>query len=124
MNDGPPWPGVLSDVPPLFNSFLSEPAFNMQFATFCIWRTAEDTRWQTGTIDYPPGEDPDGSTFLMEILDGNPETYLTYVRDYFEVEPPLAAIEHIYQHKPLTQAIVTMLSPEVSLDELAEEIMD
>ena len=31
----------------------------------------------------------------------------------------LAAVEHIYRHRPLTAEVVTQLNPEVSLDEVA-----
>src|SRR5579859_6032415 len=33
-----PYPGVLDDVPPEFERFLKEPAFSMDFTTFCLWR--------------------------------------------------------------------------------------
>ncbi|MGI4789968.1 MAG: hypothetical protein ACRYFS_14095 [Janthinobacterium lividum] len=75
MAKGPTWVGVLSEVPAAFNGFLAEPAFNMVDTTFCIWRTPSDVLWRTGMIDYPSDPDPDGSSDLLFILDGNPRTY-------------------------------------------------
>lgn len=115
---------MLSEVPTAFSRFLNEPAFDLKYTTFCVWQSAEDSSWQRGSIDYPPGDDPDGSTYLMEILDGNPQTYLAFAKDYFEMDPALIAVEHVYQHRPLTQEIVTMLNPEVVLDELAEDLAE
>jgi hypothetical protein len=59
------WPGVLDGVPAIFGGFLSEPAFSMDETTFCIWRTFEDFAWNSGPIDYPDGDDPDGSGNLL-----------------------------------------------------------
>src|SRR5437867_3802029 len=39
---GKPWSGVLDDVPDEFKAFLSEPAFSIDDATFCIWRKYTD----------------------------------------------------------------------------------
>lgn len=50
MATRPVWPGVLSDVPGVFGDFLSEPAFSMEEATFCLWRTHSDRRWQIGQL--------------------------------------------------------------------------
>jgi hypothetical protein len=33
------------EAPPSFRSFLSEPAFSMDAATFCYWRGASDSVW-------------------------------------------------------------------------------
>jgi len=64
------WPGVLDDVPKVFSTFLSEPAFTISDTTFCIWRTYSDTSWQRGNIQFPDAKDPDGSADLLAILDG------------------------------------------------------
>jgi hypothetical protein len=50
------WEGVLSDVPPVFKSCLSEPAFDMESTTFCIWRTNQDSVWRRGGISFPDGD--------------------------------------------------------------------
>lgn len=34
-----------------------------------------DDAWHVGPIDYPDEDDPDGSEYLLSILDGRPSTY-------------------------------------------------
>jgi hypothetical protein len=69
------WEGLLDNVPKEFASFLTEPAFDMEATTVCIWRTYADKTRQRGKIDFPERDDPDGSKDLLFILDGNPRTY-------------------------------------------------
>jgi hypothetical protein len=117
-----PWPGVLDDVPECFRNFLDEPAFSARQTTFCLWRLLADDGWQVGDIDYPEGDDPDGSDLLLHFLDGDPETYQEWAEAYFGSRPNLKAIEHLYAHQPLNPFIVRSLNTEVRLDELRGEI--
>ena len=119
------WPGVLDHVPEKLSGFLSEPAFNLNDATLCIWRTTSDSQWHCGPVLFPEGDDPDGSEGLLWALDGNTQTYATFAREYFEVDPDVAAIEAVFQHRPLTPEIVARLNPLKDFDEAlqdAEEI--
>ena len=122
--DEPPkvWHGVLDSVPSEFQDFLSEPAFEIKATTFCIWRRYSDSSWQVGDIVYPEGDDPDGSEDLLSILDGKPETYQNFALEYYEQDVPLAAVQQIYAHKPLTDEIISKLNAEVSKDELQNDI--
>ncbi len=120
-SDGP-CPGALDNVPDDFKDFLSEPAFSIKDTTFCIWRKYTDSSWQVGSIDYPEGNDPDGSEELLSILDGRPTTYKEFAEDYYEKEVNLYAVEHIYQHRPLTSEIVAALNADVSLGELKSDM--
>jgi hypothetical protein len=109
------WKGVLDQVPAIFSSFLNEPAFSMENATFCIWRTHQDSAWKVGDIGFPgeEDEDPDGSASLLSILDGNPETYKNWAEEYYERPVSLSAVQRIYQHEPLTIQLVKELNPEI-----------
>jgi hypothetical protein len=122
VESGRPWPGVLEGVPREFEGFLSEPAFLLQETTFCIWRKVSDTSWTIGKIAFPPGNDPDGSEQLLSILDGNPKTYQAWSEAYYERIVPLDPVAEIYQHKPLTAALVEALNPNITLDELKQDI--
>jgi hypothetical protein len=116
------WSGVIDSVPATFKSFLDEPAFSIEYTTFCIWRQYKDSTWQVGNIAYPNNdEDADGSGWLLFLLDGNPVTYKDWAEDYYERKINLAVVEHIYQHKTLTDEIISSLA-EVSFQELANEI--
>lgn len=113
---------LLDSVPEVFQSALTEPAFSIQYTSFCAWRTYEDDQWHTGRISYPPGEDPDGSAWMLAILDGNPVRYQRWAEDYYTRPVSLSAVEHIYAYKPLTKEIVHSLNPETNLSDLGEDI--
>jgi hypothetical protein len=119
------WPGVFDEVPSEFADCLTELAFSIEDTTFCIWRRYGDVSWQQGKIEYPPGPDPDGSQYLLSPLDGKPETYQVWAEDYYAHPVRLQAVRLVYQHGPLTEALVVELNPEVSPGELvgdSEEI--
>jgi hypothetical protein len=116
------WPGVLDDVPGEFAACLREPAFAMEDTTFCIWRRYSDKSWQSGTVEFPEGPDPDGSEFLLSPLDGKPKTYQVWAEGYYGRSVSLPAVRHVYEQRPLTKKLVAQLYPEVSLEELAADI--
>jgi hypothetical protein len=122
--EAPPrvWPGILDAVPTEFAACLREPAFSVEDVTFCIWRRYGDRAWRVGLIEFPAGHpDPDGSEFLLSPLDGRPRTYREWAADYYEREVGLSAVEHVYQHRPLTAEVVMQLNPEARLEELAAD---
>lgn len=116
------WPGILDSVPDVFKFALTEPAFSMEYTSFCIWRTYADDRWRTGHISFPPGDDPDGSAWMLAILDGNPSSYQRWAQDYYKRPVRLSAVEHIYAHQELTDEVIRTLNPETSLSDLAGDI--
>src|SRR5712691_5469458 len=69
------WPGVLDNIPEDFKPFATEPAFSMNDTTFCTWRGVRDAQWNTEKFSYPEGDDPDGSAWMLAVLDGNPDAY-------------------------------------------------
>jgi hypothetical protein len=104
------WPGVLDAVPGEFKSFATEPAFSMEDTTFCIWRGIQDAQWSAGKISFPTGDDPDGSEWMLSILDGNPNTYKSWAEDYYECPVSLSAVRQIYEYAPLTAELVEELN--------------
>lgn len=115
------WPGLLHSVPEVFKHELTQPAFS-KYISFCIWRVYDDDHWHTGTISYPPGDDPDGSAWMLAILDGNPRTYQQWAEGYYKRHVSLPAVGHIYAYKPLTERIVRDLNSDTSLSILADDI--
>ena len=115
------WPGVLDDIPTVFAPFLREPAFSIEETTFCIWRRPDDAVWQRGSIEFPPGDDPDGSAYLLQNLDGQPESYQAWSKDYYERDVDLSAVRWIYEHKPLNADVVRVLNAEINVSELLED---
>src|SRR5262245_3125929 len=105
------WPGVLDQVPERFTRFVSEPAFSIHETTFCIWHDAKEGKWSRGEIDFPSGDDPDGSAHVLWMLDGDPGTYLKFARDYYECELAPDDVVAIYAHTALSREAVTRLNP-------------
>jgi hypothetical protein len=110
------WPGMYDRVPPEFSSFLNEPAFSMNDVTFCIWRLYGDSRWHSGIEEFPPGEDPDGSAWMLEMFGADPKQYKQFAFDYYSTDLPLEAIEQLYKLEPLTEVVVRALNGALSLD--------
>ena len=108
---------ILRQVPPEFGSFLTEPAFSMQNATFCYWRRASDDRWTK--VGGGPAED--GSADLLSLLVLGPDGYRQWAEEYFETPVDAGAVASIFAHAPLTEAIVRALDPEGEWDHAREE---
>ena len=113
--------GVLDEVPAKFKLFVTEPSFSMTDTTFCIWRGHDDDAWRKGHIEWPSGEDPDGSDWMLSILDGDPHKYKSWAEPYYERPVSLELINHIYEHGPLTDEFVRRLNPERDLKALASD---
>jgi len=115
------WPGIYDSIPRGFDAFLREPAFSMDDATFCIWRTPQDSAWHCGVTEFPDEEDPDGSEWMFAILDGLPTTYHSFAQEYYEIEVALDAVAQIYAHATLTDALVAALNPELCAADVAAD---
>jgi hypothetical protein len=135
------WPGIAEHVPPAFEAARQEPAFDWENTTFCLWRETTAPVWCVGPLDFPAysylidddgidvffEEDPDGSNFLLDLLDGEPRTYKEFADHYFSAAGdgyPLDAIEAIYRLEPLDTALVRRLNPERDLVSLAEDVAE
>lgn len=129
-NDSEPWPGVIDEVPDLFKPFVEEPAFTdeegVPVVTACLWWGPTDERWHHGTIEFPEGAvDPDGATSLFGLLvDRSPEAFQRFAEDYYEVSIDLGAVSQVHALRPLDQELVSLLNPEVSLADLAQDISE
>jgi hypothetical protein len=107
---------VQRSVPAEFGAFLNEPAFMMEAVSYCYWQRSGERAWNK--VDHPDAGLAmwsDGSADYLSILLAPASCYYDYASDYFECEPPLASIEHIYAHAPLTAAVVKSLNPQMSL---------
>ncbi len=124
-NDPPRvFPGVLDEVPGEFADCRAALAPDWwERVTFCVWRGHSDSQWHRGNIHFVDHPDPDGSEFLLSAYDGRPETYHAWAEDYYQPRTfSLAAVRHVFEHRPLTEEVVRTLNLERSLAELAEEI--
>jgi hypothetical protein len=110
------WPGVLTDVPAIFQPYATEPAFSMSDTTYCIWRQHDEKEWRIGNVSFPGEDDPDGSAWMLSILDGNPLTYKEWAEQYYERAIDANATRQIYDGAPLTPALVGALNPETDFE--------
>jgi hypothetical protein len=118
------WPGMLDNVPAEFLSALNEPAFSMTDVTFCIWRRYIDSSWSHSPVVFPDDDDPDGSAYLLAMLDGKPESYCQFAEDYWESTLPLESVTQIFDHCPLTDDLVESLNAEVNLRDLRSDLRE
>lgn len=125
-----PWPGLIDSVPSEFAAYVTEPAFcddagtgPFLAATVCLWRGHDDPAWQTGAIDYPENDDPDGATWLFGLLAAQtPEAYCAYASDYFGRTVDPSDVTAIFDHRELTPDLVRCVNPEIGLADLAEAL--
>lgn len=123
------WPGLFDSLPKVFRPLVQEPAFadhnGLPRATVCLWREHADSAWRCGDVHVPDEdeEDADGAQWLFGLLlQGTAEAYLEFAEEVYELSLDLAAAQHVYDLKPLTQDVIAALNPEVRLDELAADI--
>ena len=112
-------------VPSDFTSFLREPAFNMNWATFCLWRRHTDRAWSV--VSLPNGSvspEQDGSSDMLYIFDGEAESYRDWAQAYYEQEISLAAVRAIYEQQPLTNNLITTLNPKISLSDIHGDVVE
>lgn len=114
------WPGVVDEVPAEFAEFVAEPAFcddGLPRVTLCLWRRRDDINWRHGSVTFPAGADPDGADWLLEQLDGRPETYRSFALENYATKIDPAAISHIYRHEPVSDGVLAALNPQLSLSD-------
>lgn len=111
-------------LPPEFLAASKEPAFSMDSISFCIWKLHSANFWGKGDFEFADDDDPDGSEYLLEIFDCNPETYRVFAQEYYEVDLDVATITKLYNHLPLTDELVKEVNPEVSLKQLEKDIAE
>ena len=116
---------IQASVPSGFASFLGEPAFSMQRASFCMWRRHGDSAW---TVVPVRANDPlscegveDGSAELLHLLDGDPSAYQIWAQDYYERDVSLAAVQAVYAHEPLSASLVQALNEEITPEDIAAD---
>lgn len=142
------WEGMYEGLPSEFQDILTEPAFEADEAvTFCIWRKYSDPVWQHGPIRFPfrPGDETglvvlnqaegifhdylDGSAQALSMLDGNPQRFWEWANEgHYDPDAPhdipLAVVEAIFAHQPLTQAMVEALKPGLKLESIRDTLLE
>src|SRR5262245_15977857 len=102
---------IQAEVPADFASFLSEPAFSMDHATFCYWRKVGDAEWSKVGSSLAN----DGSQELLALLVSGPEGYVEWATDYHEQSIAADVVEAVFEHRPLTDALIRKLNPDADV---------
>jgi len=114
---------VQKQVPANFSTFLNEPAFDMEHVSFCYWHRCEDAVWhQVIPTPSPFGNVDDGSENLLALLYQSADAYVTFANQYYAAEIPLVAVESIYRHDPLTDALVYAINPNLAVADIDIDI--
>jgi hypothetical protein len=114
------WPGIYDGLPPVLDRALSAPEAERQHVTFCFWRSQGDDAWKVSeTLLLPTGPDPDGSADVLQYLPLTPDAFLPVWTEMFvergAIDP--APVRAIYASKPLSEATVRALNPQVPFAE-------
>lgn len=110
--------GVVSDLPEVFNDFIFGEPVKSIGTTFCIWQTNMDDNWKIGKVNLPKDEYKDGSSDLLQLLDGKPLTYKNWAEEYYEEnfeenELKLEIVEQIYKGTIVTKELALKLNPKL-----------
>ena len=106
-------PGMFDGIPNELQHLLTEPALLITDTTFCFWWEDDgNKKWRYGRKPALYNNHLDGSQSLLQILDGNPETYHRWAIGYYEKEVSSDAVMDIYIHKPLSKPLIMSLNPD------------
>ena len=111
--------GIIDELPEEFNEFIFGEPVKSIGTTFCIWQTKTESNWKIGKVNLPKDEYKDGSSDLLELLDGKPLTYKNWAEEYYEEnfeenELKLELVEKIYSGKEITKELVHEINPELN----------
>ncbi len=117
------WQGIFDDTPAPFSALKEREEVQRFGATLCLWHFPEDDQWKQGKIDFPEGEDPDGSQYLLSLLRFSPQAFKDWVADYYELSNlDLDTIQDFYAGKPASRAHIQRLNPQcMSFAALSQE---
>ncbi len=113
---------VQAGVPRSFSAFLDETAFGWHWLSYCYWRGTQDAQWRKVIHPDPAlAATDDGSVERLMMLCEPSTAYASFAAWYYKLELPLAAIDAIYAHTPLSEELVRALAPVLTLAEVRED---
>jgi hypothetical protein len=100
---------LTKDLPSIFDEFIFDEPVRTIGTTFCLWKT-EQKNWQIGRIENYE----DNSEEMLNIFDGNPQTYVNWAMEYFEESAiPLETVTKIYDGQTLTKEMILTIVEEL-----------
>ena len=101
----------MDSLPEEFNEFIYGEPVKRIGTTFCIWSIQND--WKIGDIKLPNDNYKDGSSDLLQLLDGHAVTYKTCAEEYYEQEFKIELIESVFAGNPISKELVLELNSEI-----------
>lgn len=104
---------LTKDLPSIFDTFIFGEPVRSIGTTFCLW-IIEQKKWQVGKVENYE----DNSEEMLNIFDGQPQTYIDWATDYFnesyeESGIPMDTISKIYSGQTLTKEMVLSIVEEL-----------
>lgn len=104
---------LTQNLPPIFSVFIFGEPVKSIGTTFCLWTTELDN-WHVGQIESYD----DNSLEMLDIFDGQPQTYIDWATEYFEEDYkesgiPLDTVSKIYSGQTLTKEMVLTIVDEL-----------
>jgi hypothetical protein len=106
-------------VPVEFLEATQEKAFSPENVTACYWRGRQSSHWEMNGNDKK--FDPITS-FLLATVDGKPEIYEAFAKEYYGQVLPSDLTAQIFQHETLTPSNVDSIAFAGELEELKTDI--
>lgn len=103
--------GVLDSLPEEFNEFIYGEPVKSIGTTFCIWSI--QNAWKIGNVKLPNDNYKDGSSDLLQLLDGNALTYKTWAEGYYEQVFNIELIESVFAGNPISKELVLELNSDI-----------
>ena len=113
------WPGIYKNAPSVFNEFKKEVAFSIDEASFCIWKENNEP-WKYGEVDLKLKNE----LRLLEIYVKNEKFYKKWADAYYETNIPINIIKMIYNHEPVSEAIIKKVNSKLSINDMESDIKE
>lgn len=117
------WEGMYDGLPDYLARILDDKALINNEVTFCYWKTDNDATWQQGPVHFPNQEE-DGSDYLMPKIYATAEDFIAWAGNYFGQDYPLPLVQHIFDGKPITDALLLGLNPNLDLASAKTELQE
>jgi hypothetical protein len=122
--DNSVWPHLFDGMPQSLVPYRNAVDIEPKEVTFVLWH-AKDDRWRTGPVEFPSGDDPDGSEWLLAPLgDDAPSSYVRYAVGYFGLPRlDVEAVRRVFAGQ-VDAATIATISPSAKADAILKSAHD
>lgn len=102
--------------------FSNEQAFRWEETSFAYFSPTGAIEWTRANDLVGYSADDAGDTELLAHLVGGPSDYVRFATAYYETEVSERLVAEVFALQPITPSVVNSLNPDVTLDDIAEEL--